>query len=84
MYKHQYSLLPNPLYQYLTPNNDTHSYEIRNVNDPRILQNSNSIVHKSFLVKGPSLLNSLPTNLKTKLTLIGFKKSLKEFMLQRQ
>ena len=84
MYKHQYSLLPNPLYQYFTPNNDTHSYETRNATDPRILQNSNYIVHKSFLVKDPSLWNSLPINLKTKLTLNGFKKSLKEFMLQRQ
>ena len=81
MFSVETKTIPNSFHNMFSKNFENHHYTTRKSNDYRI-QFSRTNVHKFSIVSaGPTLWNSLPSELKSKSLLHSFRKDLKQYLI---
>ena len=67
--------------KYVEPLRIRHDHNTRNVNDLRPPRFSLSLAQNSFFAQGPMNFNNIPANIKSTVSIISFKKKLKDHLL---
>ncbi len=72
-YKFVHNELPPGISMLFLPNAFNHRYNTRAIRNPRVAKHKTSIIHKSFLIKSPTIWSDLPLIIKSATTVKALK-----------